>query len=51
MKLINKKNKKDKVIMSTSNTISLKEKFKKYKGKNLSKDFSWDDDIGKEVWK
>ena len=29
--------------------ISLAEKFENYKGKNLTKEFSWDEDIGKEV--
>ena len=30
--------------------VSLEEKFKEYKGKNLSKDFSWDESVGKEIW-
>ena len=30
--------------------ISLKEKFEKYNGKNLAKEFSWDEAQGKEIW-
>jgi len=30
--------------------ISLKERFEKYNGENLAKDFSWDDVKGKEIW-
>ena len=42
----------DKIIISkkSKEKISLAEKFKKYQGKNLAKDFSWDDSIGKELW-
>lgn len=37
----------DKKIISISKNkkISLSEKFKNYKGENLAKDFSWDDNI------
>ena len=28
--------------------ISLKERFEKYKGPNLCKEFSWDEPVGKE---
>jgi len=30
--------------------ISLADKFKEYKGKNLAKEFSWDESVGKEIW-
>ena len=30
--------------------ISLAKKFDEYNGKNLAKDFSWDDAKGKEIW-
>lgn len=30
--------------------ISLSEKFKNYNGKNLAKDFSWDENVGNEIW-
>ena len=30
--------------------ISLKEKFAKYKGPNLAKDFTWDEPKGNELW-
>lgn len=44
-------NKNEKKIISQDKDakISLAEKFEKYKGKNLTKEFSWDEDIGKEV--
>ena len=44
-------NKNEKKIISQDKDvkISLAEKFEKYKGKNLTKEFSWDKDIGKEV--
>ena len=44
-----KKNKKLTSIPKSKNT-SLKEKFKHYKGKNLAKEFSWDENVGKEKW-
>ncbi len=41
-----------KLVKTVSNNSrkkeSLKEKFKKYKGKNLAKEFAWDDPVGKE---
>ena len=42
----------DKIIISkiSKNKISLEERFEKYNGKNLAKDFSWDDAKGKEIW-
>ncbi len=36
--------------ISEKKKISLEEKFKSYKGNNLTKDFSWDKSVGKEVW-
>ncbi len=30
--------------------ISLEERFKNYHGDNLSKEFSWDERVGKEIW-
>ena len=30
--------------------VSLEKEFKDYKGKNLSKDFTWDNPCGKEIW-
>ncbi len=51
MKKLNNKTIKDKVIISISKTkkISLEEEFKKYKGKNLAKEFSWDTPAGNEI--
>lgn len=42
----------DKIVISIpkKQKISLKERFDKYKGPNLSKDFIWDDVRGKEIW-
>lgn len=42
----------DKIIISIpkKRKVSLAEKFKEYKGKNLAKDFSWDESVGKEIW-
>ena len=42
----------NKIIISKSNNkkISLEEKFKEYHGENLAKDFTWDEDRGREIW-
>ena len=42
----------DKIIISKpkKKKISLEQKFNEYKGKNLAKDFSWDEAKGKEIW-
>ena len=42
----------DRIIISksTSNKISLAERFKNYKGDNLTKEFSWDEPKGREIW-
>ena len=42
----------DKIIISVpkKKKISLANEFKNYKGKNLAKDFSWDESVGKEIW-
>ena len=42
----------DKIIISKikKNKISLEERFTKYNGENLAKDFSWDNAKGKEIW-
>lgn len=41
----------DKIIISKSNKnkISLAERFKKYNGENLSKEFEWDEPNGDEI--
>lgn len=41
-----------KIIISVpkKKKISLANEFKNYKGKNLAKDFSWDESVGKEIW-
>ena len=43
-------NKKIIISIPEKKKVSLEEKFKEYKGKNLSKDFSWDERKGKEIW-
>lgn len=42
----------DKIIISIpkKKKISLSDRFKEYNGKNLVKDFSWDENIGRELW-
>lgn len=42
----------DKIIISVpkKKKISLEDRFKEYHGKNLVKEFSWDDNIGREIW-
>ena len=42
----------DKIIISIpkKKKISLSDRFKVYNGKNLAKDFSWDENIGRELW-
>lgn len=42
----------DKIIISkpVKKKISLAKKFDEYNGKNLARDFSWDDAKGKEIW-
>ncbi len=42
----------DKIVVSKSNKkkISLKQLFSQYDGKNLAKEFEWDENIGREVW-
>ena len=42
----------DKIIISKSNNekISLKELFDEYQGKNMAKEYEWDDARGREIW-
>lgn len=42
----------DKIIISKpkKSKISLEEKFAKYNGENLAKEFEWDDNKGREIW-
>ena len=42
----------EKIIISVpkKKKICLANEFKNYKGKNLAKDFSWDESVGKEIW-
>ena len=42
----------DKIVITVSknNKISLKERFDNYNKDNLSKEFVWDKNVGKEIW-
>lgn len=42
----------EKIVISIpkKQKISLEERFKRYNGDNLSKEFSWDEPRGKEIW-
>lgn len=42
----------DKIIISVpkKKKISLEDRFKGYHGKNLAKEFSWDENVGREIW-
>ena len=42
----------DTIVISKSNNkkIILAERFEQYNGKNLSKDFIWDEPEGNEIW-
>lgn len=42
----------DRIVMTKqiNPKISLEERFSEYHGKNLAKDFSWDEARGKEIW-
>ena len=50
--LINIEKVEDRVVITKQKQpkISLRERFAEYKGDNLSKDFSWDESRGKEIW-
>lgn len=42
----------DRIVISVpkKKKISLEDRFKEYHGKNLAKDFSWDENVGREIW-
>ena len=42
----------DKIIITIpkKRKILLVERFKNFSGKNLAKDFSWDESVGREIW-
>ena len=42
----------DKIVISIpkKERISLEERFKSYKGKNIAKEFVWDEPKGREIW-
>lgn len=50
--ILNIEEKEEKIIISVSKRkkISLEETFKNYHGDNLAKEFTWDENLGKEIW-
>ena len=52
LKLIHIEQDGDKFIASIpkKRKISLKERFQEYHSENLAKEFSWDENVGKEIW-
>ena len=50
--ILNIEQEEDKIIISIpkKQKISLEDKFKEYYGKNLAKEFSWDENVGREIW-
>ena len=38
------------ILKPKKEKISLKERFEAYNGENLTKDFTWDEPRGKEIW-
>ena len=50
--ILNIEQEEDKIIISIpkKKKISLADRFRNYKGKNLAKDFSWDESVGREIW-
>lgn len=50
--ILNIEQEEDKIVIRIpkKKKISLEERFNNYHGENLSKDFSWDDPMGEEIW-
>lgn len=50
--ILNIEQEEDKIIISIpkKRKISLRERFENYKGENLTKEFSWDENVGREIW-
>ena len=50
--ILNIEQEEDKIVIRIpkKKKISLEERFKKYHGENLAKEFSWDEPKGKEIW-
>ena len=50
--IINIEQQDDKIIISVpkKKKISLEDRFKEYHGKNLAKEFFWDENVGREIW-
>ena len=44
-----KKEERKVITISDRKKVSLEEEFKKYKGNNLSKEFKWDNPVGRET--
>ena len=51
LKLIHIEQDCDKFIVSIpKKKISLQERFQEYHSENMAKEFSWDENVGKEIW-
>lgn len=51
LKLIHIEHDGDKFIVSIpKKKISLQERFQEYHSENMAKEFSWDENVGKEIW-
>lgn len=50
--ILNIEQEEDKIVIRIpkKKKISLEERFNNYHGENLSKDFSWDNPMGEEIW-
>ena len=50
--IIDLKEEDDRIVITKSlnKNISLLERFNNYKGKNLAKEFVWDEPMGNEIW-
>lgn len=50
--IVNIEKQDDKIIITVpkKKKISLKERFNEYKGRNLAKEFTWDEMVGNEIW-
>jgi len=49
--IVNIKEEEEKIIITkVEKKISLEEKIKAYEGKNISKEFEWDEPRGREIW-
>lgn len=50
--LVDIKKEEDKIVITKikRENVSLKERIEQYDGPNLCEDFTWDENVGKEIW-